>query len=71
MAATFTQVVDEVYELELPEQQELRDILDELISDARKKEILQAYQETLLEEKEGKLVAHDSVQGLMNYLEKD
>ncbi len=71
MNTTFSQVVDEIYGLEVAEQQELRDILDEIIADARKKEIAGAYSETLSEEKEGKLYRATSVGDAMKFLRND
>jgi len=68
MAHTFSQIVDEVYTLDIIEQQELRDILDSIVSEARKKEILSAYSETREEQESGTLHQSGSVKDVMDFL---
>jgi hypothetical protein len=68
MAADFTHIVDEVYQLSLDEKQELRDILDEIIHDARKVEIIDAYRSAKEEEENGTLHRAKNARDTMNFL---
>jgi hypothetical protein len=62
---TFSNIVEEIYGLSPEEQQELRDILDREIVEARRREILEHYEETRSEEQLGQLREAGSAKELL------
>ena len=65
-AATFTTVVESVYNLPLDEKLELKSLLEHNIADARRDEIMTSYKQAQEQHKEGKLNFSSDVDGLMN-----
>ncbi len=71
MAHTFSDIVDEVYTLDLAQQQELLDILDSIVSEARKQELFNAYIVTKEEQAAGKLYKAPNASSAMSFLRND
>lgn len=68
---TFAHIVEEIYTLSPDEQQELRDILDREIVEARRREILQHFEETREEEKLGLLREASNARELLAVAKRD
>jgi len=52
MSVTFTDIVDNVQQLSVPEQKELHDLLEKYLIEARREEIFRNYEESINEELE-------------------
>ena len=65
----FNALVDEVRELSLEEQLEMRGLLDRYLAEEERQRIASSHQESLLEFREGRLDFTDDVDRLRNDLE--
>lgn len=70
MSGTFAAVVEEVQKLSLEEKEELRQLLDKYLVEARRGEIYNNYVTTREEERQGKLKAASSIGELRRMLEE-
>lgn len=70
MTGTFAAVVEEVQKLSLEEKEELRQLLDKYLVEARREEIYNNYVATREEEKQGELKTASSTGELRRMLEE-
>lgn len=71
MASNFASIVDEVQKLSLEEKEELRQLLDKYLIEARREEIYQNYQDAKMRAGRGELKSSDNIQELRDMLEED
>ncbi|MDB5281372.1 MAG: hypothetical protein JWO06_447 [Bacteroidota bacterium] len=67
----FADIVEQVKELSLQEKEDLHDILDHILADDRRKEILQNHKESLAELKSGKLKFSSNPEALLKAINKE
>lgn len=70
MASSFASIVDDVQRLSLEEKEELRQLLDKYLIEARREEMHNNYVATREEEKQGKLKTSSSTEELRRMLEE-
>ncbi len=68
---TFADILEEIKKLSLSEKEDLWNILDRILADERRNEILMNHEESLKELKEGKLKFYDNPQDLLNTLNEE
>ena len=68
---TFADILEEIKKLSLSEKEDLWNILDRILADGRRNEILMNHEESLKELKEGKLKFYDNPQDLLNTLNEE
>lgn len=66
----FANVVEQVKELSLEEKESLHIILDHILADERRQEILRHHKESVAELKSGKLKFHSSPEALLKSVQK-
>ncbi len=67
----FADIVERVKELSMEEKEDLYSILDRILADERRNEILQNHKETLTELKEGKLNFYSTPKDLLKTLNEE
>lgn len=70
MNGTFSSIVEEVQKLSIEEKEELRQLLDKYLIEARREEIHNNYLATREEEKQGKLKTASTVEDFRRMLEE-
>lgn len=68
---TFANLVEEVKNLSFEEKEDLHLLLDKILADERRAEILANHQESLKDLKEGKLSFYDKPEDLLNHLNEE
>lgn len=71
MNGTFSSIVEEVQKLSIEEKEELRQLLDKYLVEARREEIYNNYLKTRGEEKQGKLKTASSAEDFRRMLEEE
>jgi hypothetical protein len=65
---TFSKIIESIYKLPLQDREELRDLLENNITESRRKEILDNYKLSKIEEKMGKLEFSSNIEELKTKL---
>jgi hypothetical protein len=68
---TFATIVEEVKNLSLEEKEDLHLLLDRILADERRNEVLANHQQSLKDLKEGKLKFYDKPEDLLNSLNEE
>lgn len=68
---TFATIVEEVKNLSIEEKEDLHLILDKILADEKRAEILANHQQSLKDLKEGKLKFYNKPQDLLNSLNEE
>ena len=66
----FADIVEQVKDLSFEEKESLHEILDHILADDRRKEILQHHKESMEELKSGKLKFYSSPEALLKSVQK-
>jgi hypothetical protein len=68
---TFATIVEEVKNLSFEEKEELSTVLEKILVEERRKEILLHHEQSMKEHKEGKLKFYDSPKDSLNMLNEE
>ena len=71
MSVTVHKIIEEFDELSIEEKEEAKEIMDKLMIEARREEILRGGEEARKEHHEGKLKAYDNADDFMKSLMED
>ena len=71
MSATVHKIIEEFDELSIEEKEEAKEVLDNLMIEARREDILRGGEEAKKEHREGKLKAYDNAEDFMKSLMDD